>query len=746
MFAESTDFSGRSTQIPVRVRGHRLTRAVLGIAYALSRRDLDDARRRQRALAEMLEHVEAEQEEVRGEIYAPTLRAKALGTVLLDLATSGWEISAEEGQVFASAPSWSAGGSGLSPEAVRAEKARARQAMEARVQEEIESESTRRFVLEMERSVRVEGGVRSIRSLLADGPALASSLRARGAEAIRPYLQVADGRAGRDAETGLRLSDVFRYMKLFWSFPMNSPPGRTTAFLVRDAGQPGHPVCGLIAIASPVPRLTPRDAALGWTPAWLEAVSRALECASDDSTLHLRAVLGALHIGERGGLDPAAVVDDLCALLRLPPCRAVEDLVAALRKVGPRARQQRVAGAQRAILDDLRGEVLAALRAISFAGLGVTRQRALARPGEASDHLEAMKADAYERWHHSREVSAKRTPNKRLDKGALRARETVRDAAHDPLYFKKRVTQAAALLRAWEEIAPVVGEDPAARLAALVFGRTLRAPHRLTGGAQVARGLRVALLQRQNRLVATQVADVCVCGAVPPYGPLLGGKLAALVALSREVADAYHDRYDGKASEITSQMAARLVRRPADLVALTTTSFYGVGSSQYERLALKTRGAEVRWRFVGYSRGHGTLHFSSETAETMDRLLQLETGRRLITSRFGEGPSERLRKIRDGLERLGVNPDVLLQHGMWRLVYVAELAPKACRPGARVEERVWRRAGPSVDTVARQWRERWLTRRLASAPEVIDEVARSSRDDALIGNRLRCPPQGVERS
>jgi len=717
---------------------------VLGIARALQRGDRDGARRTQQALSEILERAEGEHEEVSGEIYASTLRAKALGAVLVDLATSGWQISVDEGKVYASAPSWSAGAAGLSPDEVLAEKQRARAAMGARVQDEIESESTRRFILSMERSVRAEGGVRSIRSLLADGPSLAASLRERGAEAIRPYLQAADGAAGHDAETGLRLSDVFRYMKLFWSFPMKSPPGRTTPFLVRDAGQPGHPVCGLIAIASPVPRLTPRDAALGWTPAWLEAVVRALQFSATGPAQQLGAVLAQAHVSERGGLDPSSLVADLSALLRLPTSRALEDLVSSLRALAPEVRRERADAALGAILSDLRGEVIDALDAISFKGLGVSRDDALARPAETAASLESMKTEVYERWHESRRLGASRTPNRRVDKGAVEAEQTMRDAEVDPLYVKKRVMQAASLLRAWEGIVPREGEVGAERLLELALGPSLRASHRLTGGAGVARGLRLALLQRQNRLVAAQVADVCVCGAVPPYGPLLGGKLAALLALSREVAAAYHQRYDGKASEITSQMAARPVSRPAELLALTTTSFYGVGSSQYERLALTSEGRDVRWRFVGYSRGHGTLHFSAETVEAIDRLLQLETGRRLITSRFGEGPSERLRKIRDGLARLGVNPDVLLQHGMWRLVYVAELAPTACRPGERGDAPLWRVAGPSVDEVARQWRARWLVRRLASTASPVDQVARFSRDDAMIGNRLRLAPQGME--
>lgn len=744
MFAEDVDFTGRSTHIPVQVRGHRLTSLVLEIARALHRGDQIAARRKQRLLSEMFERAEADQSEARGEIYASTVRAKALGTVLLDLATSGWEIRVDEGSVYASAPAWSAGSSGLTPEQVRAEKDRARLAMQARVQEEIESESTRRFIFEMENVTRVEGGTRSIRTLIAEGPRLAAALRASGAEAVQPYLQVADGNAGRDPISGLRLSDVFRYMKLFWSFPMKSPPGRTTAFLVRDAGQPLHPVCGLIAIASPVPRLTPRDAALGWTPAWLEAVVLSLSFPDDDPGAHVASVLAQLGSSDRGGLDASSIVEDLCASLGIPPSRSPDDLLSALSALRRDVRRHRADEALVAILRDLRGEVLEALDAISFDGLGVTLAEALERPGEAARHLEAMKEGAYRRWHESRRVGAGRHHNKRVDGGALDEDAVVRDSSQDPLYVKKRVTQAAVLLRAWEGISPLDGEASVDRLSTLVLGGASRPSLRLTGGESVARGLRVALLQRQNRLVAAQVADVCVCGAVPPYGPLLGGKLAALLAMSREVAAAYHARYDGRASEISSQMAARLVRRPANLLALTTTSFYGVGASQYERLNLPAGDGAVRWRFVGYSRGHGTLHFSAETSRAMDRLLQLETGRRLITSRFGEGPSERMRKIRDGLTRLGVNPDVLLQHGMWRLVYVAELAPAACRPGGRAEAREWREAGPSVEDVARHWRSRWLSRRLSSASAVIDEVERFSNEAILIGNRVRRAPQGRE--
>ena len=94
--------------------------------------------------------------------------------------------------------------------------------------------------------------------------------------------------------------------------------------------------------------------------------------------------------------------------------------------------------------------------------------------------------------------------------------------------------------------------------------------------------LKVARKAKADR-VGVAIADISVCGAIPPYNPLLGGKLAAMLAASPEVAAAYRDRYGAAVSDIASKMAGREVVRPADLVFLGTTSLFG-RSSQYNRL------------------------------------------------------------------------------------------------------------------------------------------------------------------
>ena len=114
-----------------------------------------------------------------------------------------------------------------------------------------------------------------------------------------------------------------------------------------------------------------------------------------------------------------------------------------------------------------------------------------------------------------------------------------------------------------------------------------------------------------------------MCGAVAPYNALLGGKLVALLAASREAHDAWEAKYESHVSIISSQMAGRPVCRSADLMVLTTTSLYGGGSSQYNRLALKpgiyyglTSGLE--WiRLEETTAGYGTVHLSPDTVQRL---------------------------------------------------------------------------------------------------------------------------------
>ena len=101
--------------------------------------------------------------------------------------------------------------------------------------------------------------------------------------------------------------------------------------------------------------------------------------------------------------------------------------------------------------------------------------------------------------------------------------------------------------------------------------------------------------------------ELNVCGAIPPYNEILGGKLVALLATSPQVISDYRDRYSDKRSEIASRLKGEDVCRPADLVYVGTTSLYYVGSSQYNRLKIPgyifNSSHDVRWKELGKTVG-----------------------------------------------------------------------------------------------------------------------------------------------
>src|SRR6185312_7482850 len=148
-------------------------------------------------------------------------------------------------------------------------------------------------------------------------------------------------------------------------------------------------------------------------------------------------------------------------------------------------------------------------------------------------------------------------------------------ASEDLLFVRKRAESLAQLLYAKRTFnTACVARDPAAGLENLFASTTGQ------------RALDIAFAEFRKSGLSSQVADVSICGAVHPYNQLLGGKLVALLLTSSEVRAAYARRYGGQVSIIASQMAGRAISKPAHLRILTTTSLYGVGSSQYNRLVL----------------------------------------------------------------------------------------------------------------------------------------------------------------
>lgn len=323
----------------------------------------------------------------------------------------------------------------------------------------------------------------------------------------------------------------------------------------------------------------------------------------------------------------------------------------------------------------------------------------------------------HHRYARSRDLKQKHVEASGDDYWVIRAR------TH--LFRSKRALALATFLRARAVLNEAFNGKPTAKkLAALATT------------AYGSDAIRRVLKKARGDRVGIAVADISVCGAVQPYNALLGGKLVAMLAASPEVIIQYRRRYAGAESEIASSVAGRSIMRAPKLVLLGTTSLYGVGSSQYNRIKIpadRIGGSNkdvIRFEELGRSEAFGTSHYSEETVDALVDLVQQSEEQR-VNSIFGEGASPKLRKVRQALELLNLPTDLLLRHFRPRIVYGVSLIRNledyliglARRPDYIIPLNEGRVA--TAQTGA-WWRERWLRNRIAS-DEVLEEVARHTR-------------------
>ena len=167
---------------------------------------------------------------------------------------------------------------------------------------------------------------------------------------------------------------------------------------------------------------------------------------------------------------------------------------------------------------------------------------------------------------------------------------------------------------------------------------------------------------RSDRLA--HVMDAYVVGAVPPYSQLIGGKLVAALMASTKVKQVYERKYLGR------QTVIRKKENRARLVLLTTTSALG-RSSLYNRLSLPSGPRFLR---IGTTKGFGHFHLSGPIFESLRGYLEAIGHPYASGHQFGMGPNWKIRVARTALEKIGINGNAILKHGIKREVYAIPLA------------------------------------------------------------------------
>jgi hypothetical protein len=583
------------------------------------------------------------------------LKYMFLCNVVLDLTAHSWSIEFANNEIQLQARPAST----ESREATK-EKIRARHLLERDAQ--LREASVREFITGMERRRLTPKGWHSIYSVMRDGQDLAKLLqkhaktnnlachRGRPTKVIDPYLQFVTPEA-LCTETGLRLNDIWRYIRHTWVNIYRSVPGRSIMVLVRDRAAPGHPVIGIAALGSSVVQQSVRDRWIEWD------AERAL---SKLSKLPARTLVEWLS---------AQVRDHIAAIYR-------EDL----------ERDRLVTTADLRYPSDT---VVSRLRKASAAAIELHRKYP-----QAAEHKKNGTGN-HTNWE---------------------------KMARTPLFRSKRSKQLAILL----SIRKTFNELGLARLTANQLRSALETPKVRHAISQLTRIVKA-------EKVGISMMDIIVCGAVAPYNALLGGKLVCLLLCSPEVVRFYAKRYRDQVSVIASAMKGKKVQRNPKLVLLCTTSLYGTGSSQYNRIkvpAALAGGAPesvVAYEELGTSEGFGSFHFSKETLRLADAMLGRSKNGRKVNSIFGEGVNPLMRKIREALELMDLPSDALLRHGDKRIVYGIPLAAnfRSYLLGLDTQPRYiipQKNATRGTHLLAAYWHNRWLAKR-SDSPEVLQKIS-----------------------
>jgi hypothetical protein len=270
------------------------------------------------------------------------------------------------------------------------------------------------------------------------------------------------------------------------------------------------------------------------------------------------------------------------------------------------------------------------------------------------------------------------------------------------------------------------------------------------------RAVEIVLRHVKAVRVGINMLEITICGAVAPYNSVLGGKLVAMLLTSPEVVQEYERKYRRACSVIASSTAGRAILRRPNLVAIGTTSLYGVGSAMYNRIAIPAEiaggnpGDVVRYKELGKSLGYGSIQFSTGTVNEIEAIIRKLEGGRQINHIFGEGVSPRLRKVRAGMEAVGLPPDKLMQHGTPRIVYGIALAEqfRDVLLGRRVNKPQYYFPTDDAPAVTRAigdyWINRWLSHRI-DRDDVLDEVAGNTLVYPIThGGRVELPPLANE--
>ena len=296
--------------------------------------------------------------------------------------------------------------------------------------------------------------------------------------------------------------------------------------------------------------------------------------------------------------------------------------------------------------------------------------------------------------------------------------------SEDAVFKKKRAIKLAKFLeirKAFNEVNII--KDPARGYATLIH------PSNKKGNELISAALR----EIKTKALAENIMDLGVCGSIAPYNELIGGKLIAALMGSTEVRTLFKSRYNGKKykfpSIIASSSKGKAVFRDANLMCLTTTSLYGVASSQYNKIKFLKRDfpeleTDIIWmeakkdKESQKTKGQGVYHFSNQTSKLLSILTLKKRKYVEVNHKFGEGTSPKLRKMRIGINCLidynksNIQLETFFAHSMQRKNYIFFHEKNILKKIIDQKKNFSNISSSRAENITSAWIKRWLLKRI----------------------------------
>ncbi|MBX0297531.1 Druantia anti-phage system protein DruA [Haloarcula nitratireducens] len=597
---------------------------------------------------------------------------------------------------------------------------------------QFDDESVRRFIREMETPDRQNGEQVDVTDLIADGEALYQDLAPLSElereeiideldTTIRPYVQHAE-RGIEDEHTGLDLHDIWRYFRYTWLTPYNQVPGRNINFLIRDAARDHHPIIGIASLASSMMNLRARDKHIGWR---IDAVQEELK--RKQRTLEIEEQLPKEERTPEKQTRTREItdyletksewqerIDEYCSMLRSAVETAIDESINQVRYDDFIGWFEDLSEEDFQIASDTAFKRLKQLEGL---GTYVFKEKPplVSEVDNPENHENVFDPSEFGLTPGQLEdINIKDKDPESLD--------SWEEKSETALFVKKRAHNLQKLLRDREYFLENDIEDDQKFIeTSLESDRGERA-------------LRTALKEIKKRRVGAGMMNIQVCGAIPPYNHILGGKLVAMALTGPKVINHYREKYEGYKSKIASSMKGEPIIKNNELVFLDTTGLFQVGSAQYDRVRVPTPGGKIEYEEIGKTSGYGSVQFGPSARKRLAQVTEMLENRKAVKGRFGEGIAPKMRKIRRGLENLKLDGE-LLKHESPRVIYAVPLASdfREFLFGLRDEPNYfWPFEDPEAEQqeIYDHWKQRWVSKRVQKE-WVLEDIRGFEKDEDL---------------